>query len=61
MKNTILFTFISIFIFNFSYSQSIERFADSIRKVYKIPELNYAIISSEKIIEIKALGNKKAN
>ena len=61
MKNRILFPFIATFIFNFSYSQTIERFADSIRKVYKIPELNYAIVSSEKIIEIKALGYKKAD
>lgn len=36
-------------------------FVDSVRKVYHIPELNYALVSSEKVIEIQALGHKKAN
>jgi CubicO group peptidase (beta-lactamase class C family) len=46
---------------NNSLSQNFEKIADSIRKVYAIPELNYAILKSDKIIEIKALGVKKIN
>jgi CubicO group peptidase (beta-lactamase class C family) len=61
MRKTILSTFLFSLIFNFSYGQTIEKFADSIRKIYKIPELSYAIVSSGKIIEIKALGDKKIN
>jgi CubicO group peptidase (beta-lactamase class C family) len=59
MKKIILFTILITLIPNFAISQTIEKFADSIRKVYKIPELNYAIVSSDQIIEIKALGTKK--
>ncbi|MCV9927196.1 beta-lactamase family protein [Flavobacterium sp. LS1R49] len=61
MKKTFFYSFLILLISNFSYGQTIEKFADSIREVYKIPELNYAIISSEKIIEVKALGSKKIN
>jgi CubicO group peptidase (beta-lactamase class C family) len=46
-------------LFTFSFSQNMAHFADSIRKVYHIPELNYAVISSEKVLEIQALGTKK--
>jgi len=42
-------------------AQTTKEFADSIRKAYKIPELNYAVISSENILEIQALGTKKIN
>jgi CubicO group peptidase (beta-lactamase class C family) len=42
-------------------AQTTKEFADSIRRAYKIPELNYAVISSEKIIEMQALGTKKLN
>ncbi|WP_281322177.1 serine hydrolase domain-containing protein [Flavobacterium aestivum] len=59
MKKTILLSLLFSLIFNFSKAQSIEKFADSIRKKYSIPELNYAVLSSDKIIEMKALGYKK--
>ncbi len=59
MKNIILTILLNLLILNFSNGQSIEKFVDSIRIIYKIPELNYAIISSDKILEIKALGTKK--
>ena len=36
-----------------------EDFAEHIRAKYDIPELNYAVISSEKILEIHALGTRK--
>lgn len=45
----------------FSYGQTSLEFADSIRKAYHIPELNYAVISSDTIIEMHALGVKKYN
>lgn len=59
MKKTILLSLLFSLISIFSKAQSIEKFADSIRKAYRIPELNYAILSSDKIIEMKALGYKK--
>ncbi len=61
MKKIILGVFLNFIILNVSYCQTIEKFVDSIRIQYKIPELNYAIISSDKIVEIKALGTKKIN
>ncbi|MCA0232100.1 MAG: serine hydrolase [Bacteroidetes bacterium] len=42
-------------------AQTTKEFADSVRKAYNIPELNYAVISSDRIIEIQALGTKKIN
>lgn len=45
----------------FSYGQTSIAFADSIRKAYNIPELNYAVVSSDSIIEMFALGVKKYN
>jgi CubicO group peptidase (beta-lactamase class C family) len=59
MKKTILLTLVFSLICNYSNGQTIMKFADSIRKAYDIPELNYAILSSDKIIEMKALGLKK--
>jgi len=38
------------------YAQKTSGFADSIRKVYNIPELSYAVISSHTTLEIAALG-----
>ncbi len=45
----------------FCISQSAFNFADSVRKVYNIPELAYAVVSSDKIIELQTLGLKKIN
>jgi CubicO group peptidase (beta-lactamase class C family) len=42
-----------------SLSQSFEHFADSIRELYGMPELNYAIVKSDSVLEINALGNRK--
>lgn len=58
-KGAFLLLFISIY--TSSYAQSMSKFVDSVRKVYHIPELNYAVVSSEKVIEIQALGYKKVN
>lgn len=42
-------------------SQSNKTFADSLRKVHHIPELAYAVVSSDKIYEEHALGYKRIN
>ncbi|MEJ6798851.1 MAG: serine hydrolase [Crocinitomicaceae bacterium] len=59
MKKTILLSLLLISYSAFTYSQSFESFADSVRIAYGIPELNYAIVKSDSIIEMKALGSKK--
>ncbi len=42
-------------------AQSLISYADSIRKVYQIPALGYAVITSDNIIELKTLGVRRAN
>jgi CubicO group peptidase (beta-lactamase class C family) len=42
-------------------SQSSKNCADSIRTVYHIPELAYAVVSSDKVYEEQALGVKRIN
>jgi CubicO group peptidase (beta-lactamase class C family) len=42
-------------------AQSNKGFADSIRKTYHIPELAYAVVSSDNIYEEQALGVKRVN
>jgi CubicO group peptidase (beta-lactamase class C family) len=39
---------------------SFHRYADSIRKKYHIPELAYAVVSSNKVYEMQVIGIKKA-
>lgn len=41
-----------------TYAQNTSDFADSICKRYHIPALHYAVISSDKIIDIQAIGYK---
>jgi CubicO group peptidase (beta-lactamase class C family) len=54
MKNSVsLFLFLITLIVR---GQNTIQFADSIRKEYKIPELSYAVITNNSIIEIQALG-----
>jgi CubicO group peptidase (beta-lactamase class C family) len=40
-------------------AQDLHRLADSIRLAYKIPELGYAVVSSDKILALEVLGFKK--
>lgn len=40
-------------------SQTLAETAESIRKEYKIPELAYAVVSSDRVIEIQILGFKR--
>lgn len=44
-----------------SFCQQTTRFADSIRKVYHIPEISYAVANSKTILEIAALGKHSVN
>lgn len=44
-----------------SYAQSTAAFADSIRRKYNIPELSYAVVSSDTVLEMQALGVRKIN
>ena len=41
------------------YCQSLKPFADSIRQVYKIPELGYAVVSGDSVLELDVAGVKK--
>ena len=52
----ILVTFTTII-----FGQSNGSFADSIRVKYKIPELAFAVVSSDSIFEIQTLGVQRAN
>jgi CubicO group peptidase (beta-lactamase class C family) len=52
----VLFTFSNAF-----YSQKNSALADSIRIKYHIPELTYAVISSDAVLEIEALGYQRIN
>jgi CubicO group peptidase (beta-lactamase class C family) len=42
-------------------AQSLKSFADSIRIAYHIPELSYAVLSSDSVYELEALGHNKIN
>jgi len=44
-----------------AFGQSSSSFADSIRVKYKIPELAYAVVSSDSIWEIQTLGVQRMN
>ncbi|WDF63683.1 serine hydrolase domain-containing protein [Flavobacterium sp. KACC 22763] len=55
MKKILFFTFFLTFL-NTIYGQKNGFKAEEIRKQYKIPELAYAVVSSDSIHEIEALG-----
>ncbi len=63
MKNSLkyLFSFIFVFTSCFAIAQSNLSFADSIRVNYKIPELAYAVLSSDSVLELNVLGFKQQN
>jgi len=54
MKKLAIITFLSIT--NFCLGQKTVEFADSIRKLYNIPEISYAVIDYKSTLEIAALG-----
>lgn len=54
--NRLLIAIVTLTIFTDSFGQINISFADSIRVKYKIPELAYAVVSSDSIFEIQSLG-----
>jgi CubicO group peptidase (beta-lactamase class C family) len=54
-------TIIILTLFTNAFAQKNSSFADSIRIKYKIPELAYAVVSSDSIFEIQSLGFQRAN
>lgn len=57
----ILFALVLFAFSNAFYSQKNSALADSIRINYHIPELAYAVVSSDAVLEIEALGNQRIN
>lgn len=45
----------------FSNAQPTATFVDSIRQAYHIPEVGYAVVSSDKILEMSVMGVQRAN
>ncbi|MCF6404331.1 beta-lactamase family protein [Chitinophaga filiformis] len=43
------------------HSQGIISFADSVRQHYKVPELAFAVVSSDSVLECHVLGVRRAN
>ena len=59
MNKRSIISFLFLLIATHVKGQGSAGFADSIRKVYNIPELNYAVVSSDSILEMYSLGYKK--
>ena len=57
----LLFALVFSFLFQISHSQKNRSFADSIRIKHNIPELAYAVVSSDSILEIQTLGYQRIN
>ena len=57
----LFFALILLLLFKSSYAQNNSSFADSIRIKYNIPELAYAVVSADSVIEINALGYQRIN
>lgn len=55
MRNKLVFLFF-LSLSAFIQAQNHIRFADSIRKANNIPEISYAVVTANKVLEIKALG-----
>ncbi len=61
MTRNLLTLMIALSAFHFANAQSTIVFADSIRKLYNIPELGYAVVSSTEVLELATIGVKKVN
>ncbi|TDO83694.1 CubicO group peptidase (beta-lactamase class C family) [Flavobacterium chryseum] len=57
----LFFAFVLFILFNSSHAQNNSSFTDSIRIKYNIPELAYAVVSSDSVLEINALGYQRIN
>lgn len=55
-------SFLTIFLCSFSIAVMAQtsHFADSIRRTYKIPELAYAVVSADSVLELNVAGVRKA-
>jgi CubicO group peptidase (beta-lactamase class C family) len=61
LKKNILIILIGLTIFQIANGQATIAFADSIRKQYNIPEIGFAVVTSDKILELNTIGVKKVN
>ncbi len=59
MKKLYILSLSLLLLATLSNGQNTVSFADSIRKAYHIPELNFAVLSSDSILEMHSLGLKK--
>ena len=59
MRQALIICFLLFYFTVCAQSQGLKLFADSIRQVYKIPELGYAIVSSDSLYELDVAGYKK--
>lgn len=56
MNKKFIYLIFLLFIGIKNYGQKTEKFVDSIRISYKIPEINYAVINENQILEMASLG-----
>lgn len=61
MTTRTLLTLAAVCLMVFSKSQSIQHLADSIRQKYKIPELAFAVVTPDKVLELQVIGTRKIN
>lgn len=61
MKKTSIITILSLLSIIKLFGQNLEPIADSIRINFSIPELGYAAISSDSILEMNVIGFKRAD
>lgn len=61
MNKKFIYIIFLFFIVIKSFGQKTEKFIDSIRVLHKIPEINYAVINENQILEIASLGKHSVN
>lgn len=49
-----------LFLAQHTSARPIKKFADSIRKAYHVPELAYAVVTADSVLELEVLGIRKA-
>ena len=59
MKQLTAITIICILFFAPARAQKLQAFADSIRQAYHIPELGYAVVSADSVLELQVMGVHK--
>ncbi len=57
----LLAAIISISFISISYSQTTTRFVENLRIKYRIPELAYAVVSADSILDMQVLGVQRVN